>query len=414
MTGRKTVGNTWEPDHPMAVGAGPVSRRRLLATIGLASLMAGCAGGLDGLVGPGSDAPPPNTPTGDVIGNGTVKVGLILPLSSANGQAAALSLRNAAQMAISDFSGGQSSIQLLVRDDKGTPDGARQAAQELLGEGVELIIGPLFAPSVQAVAGVARPAGKPVIAFSSDAAAAQRGVYLLSFLPQSDVQRVVAFAGSRGKRSFSALIPQTPYGNVVEAEFQQVANQGGRRVATVARYQPGNKASIDAAVAQVKQAQSSADTLFIGEGADGIGALTQSMAAAGLTGRDLQIISTGIWNDPRVHGMGALDGAWFAAPDNARFNALAGRYQSQFGSAPTRIATLGYDAVTLASALTQNFGTQRFSEATLTNGNGFSGQDGVFRFRQNGLNDRGLVVYEIRSGSARAVSPAPGSFVGLN
>jgi ABC-type branched-subunit amino acid transport system substrate-binding protein len=256
MTGRKTVGNTWEPAHPKLIGVSSPSRRRLLATIGLASLMAGCAGGLDGLVGPGSDAPPPNTPTGDVIGNGSVKVGLILPLSSANGQAAALSLRNAAQMAISDFSGGQSSIQLLVRDDKGTPDGARQAAQELLGEGVELIIGPLFAPSVQAVAAVARPAGKPVIAFSSDAGAAQRGVYLLSFLPQSDVQRVVTFAGSRGKRSFSALIPQTPYGNVVEAEFQQVANQGGRRVATVARYQPGNKASIDAAVAQVKQAQS--------------------------------------------------------------------------------------------------------------------------------------------------------------
>lgn len=391
-----------------------VTRRRLLATIGVASLAAGCAGGLDGIVGPGNDAPPSQPATGDVIGNGSVKVGLILPLSSANGQAAATSLRNAAQMAMSDFGGGQSNIQILVRDDKGTPDGARQAAQELLGLGVELIIGPLFAPSVQAVAAVAKPAGKPVIAFSSDAGAAQRGVYLLSFLPQSDVQRIIAFAGSRGKKSFSALIPQTPYGNVVEAEFMQVANQGGRRVATVGRYQPGNKASIDAAVAQVKGAQSSADSLFIGEGGEGIGALAQSMSAASLTGKDLQILSTGIWNDPRVHAIGTLDGAWFAAPDNSRFNALAGRYQSQFGSAPTRIATLGYDAVTLASALTQNFGTQRFSEATLTNGNGFSGQDGVFRFRQNGLNDRGLAVFEIRSGSARALAQAPTSFVGQN
>jgi ABC-type branched-subunit amino acid transport system substrate-binding protein len=414
MVGHKAVGNTLGPKQEENRALIPFSRRRLLTTIAIAGLVAGCAGGLDGLVGPGGDAPQENAAAGDVIGNGSVKIGLILPLSSANGQAAALSLRNAAQMAITDFSGGQSNIQLLVRDDKGTPDGARQAAQELLGLGVEMIIGPLFAPSVQAVATVARPAGKPVIAFSSDTSVAQRGVYLLSFLPQSDVQRVVGFAGSRGKKSYSALIPQMPYGNVVEAEFMQVANQGGRRVATVARYQPGNKASIDAAVAQVKGAQSSADTLFIGEGADGIGALTKSMAAAGLTGRDLQIISTGIWNDPRVHAVGALDGAWFASPDNARFNALAGRYQSQFGSAPTRIATLSYDAVTLASALTQNFGTQRFSETTLTNSNGFSGQDGVFRFRQNGLNDRGLAVYEIRSGSARAIAQAPTSFVGIN
>lgn len=395
-------------------GIAAMPTRRLLLAVSLASLAAGCAGGLDGLVSPGNEAPPPNQPTGDVIGNGAVKVGMILPLSSSNGQAAAQSLRNAAQMAMSDFNGGQSNIQILVRDDKGTAEGAREAAQELLGLGAELIIGPLFAPSVQAVGAVARPAGKPVIAFSSDASAAQRGVYLLSFLPQSDVQRIVGFAGSRGKKSFSALIPQTPYGNVVEAEFMQVANAGGRRVATVARYQPGNKASIDAAVAQVKAAQSASDTLFIGEGGDGIGALVQSMSAAGLTGRDLQIISTGIWNDPRVHGLGILDGAWFAAPDNSRFNALAGRYQSQFGGAPTRIATLGYDAVTLVSALTQNFGTQRFAEATLTNSNGFSGQDGVFRFRQNGLNDRGLAVYEIRSGSARALAAAPGTFVGQN
>lgn len=397
-----------------ASAAAPVtlpSRRALLATIGISAFAAACAGGgIDGLMSPEDKAPQPVS--GDVIGNGSVKVGLILPLSSANGQAAAQSLRNAAQMAVSDFGGGQSNIQILVRDDKGTPEGARQAAQELLGAGAELILGPLFGPSVQAAGALARQAGKPMIAFSSDASAAQRGIYLLSFLPQSDVQRIVGFAGSRGKKSFSALIPQNAYGNVVEAEFMQVANQGGRRVATVARYQPGNKASIDAAVAQVKAGLSSADTLFIPESADGMAALAQSLAAAGINGRSIQIVSTGVWNDQRVYGLAELDGAWFAAPDNSRFNALAGRYQAQFGSAPTRIASLSYDAVTLVSALTQNFGTQRFSEATLTNTNGFSGQDGVFRFRQNGLNDRGLAVFEIRGGSARALAAAPTTFVG--
>lgn len=389
------------------------SRRALLCTLAISALVAGCAGtGLDGLIT--QDTEQPNAQSGEVIGSGTVKVGLILPLSAASGQAAAMSLRNAAQMAMNDFSGGQSNIQLLVKDDKGTPEGARQAAQEVLAAGAELIIGPLFGPSVQAAASVARPAGKPVIAFSSDASAAQRGVYLLSFLPQSDVQRIIEFAGSRGKKSFSALIPQSAYGNVVEGEFMQSANQGGRRVATVARYQPGNKASMDAAAAQIKAALAQSDTLFIAEGADGIGVLVQSLAAAGIAGKQTQIISTGIWNDQRVYGIGMLDGAWYAAPDNARFNALSSRYQSQFGSAPTRIASLSYDAVTLASALTQNFGTQRFSEATLTNTNGFSGQDGVFRFRQNGLNDRGLAVFEIRGGSARAIATAPTTFVGGN
>jgi hypothetical protein len=388
------------------------SRRALLGTIGIAALAAGCAGGgLDGIIS--SEPEAPKSDSSNVLGGGTVKIGLILPLSSANGQAAAVSLKNAAAMAIGDFGGGgQSGIQITVKDDKGTPDGARQAAQEALAEGAELLLGPLFGPSVQAAGAVSKAAGRPMIAFSSDAGVAQRGIYLLSFLPQGDVRRIVGFAGSRGKKSFAALIPQTAYGNVVEAEFMQVANQTGRRAGPVARYQSGNPSSIATAVAQIKASLGQIDSLFIGEGADGIDGVAQALSAAGISSKQTQFLSTGIWNDPRVARAPGFEGAWFAAPDNARFNALASRYQSQFGSAPSRIASLAYDAVTLVSALTQNFGTQRFSEATLTNSNGFSGQDGVFRFRQNGLNDRGLAVFEIGGGSIRVLSAAPTTFVG--
>lgn len=401
----------------MSLRGGHAPLRRLATGFALAALLAGCAGtGLDSLgISDPESATPAAVAGGDVIGTGAVKVALLLPLSAANGQAAALSLRNAAELAVQDFSGGQGAaqpIQIMIRDDKGTPEGARQAAQEALAGGAEIILGPLFAPNAQAVGAVARAAGKPVIAFSSDASAAQRGVYLLSFLPQSDVQRVITFAGTRGKKAFAALIPQTPYGNVVETEFMNVANQGGRRVTLVERYQPGNKASMDAAVAKIKASGASSDSLFIGEGADGIALLMQALSAAGINGKQMQFVSTGIWNDQRITSLPALDGAWFASPDNSRFNALAGRYQQRFGSAPTRIATLSYDAVTLVSALTQSFGTARFADATLTNPNGFAGQDGVFRLRTTGLNERGLAVFEIRSGSARPVSAAPSSFAG--
>lgn len=383
----------------------------------LAALLAGCAGG--GLETIGVTEPEQAKPTqsagNETIGNGAVKVALLLPLSAPNGQVAAQSLRNAAQLAIEDLSGGQNQVQalqIMVKDDLGTPEGAQQAAREAIAAGAELLMGPLFGPSVQAAAGVARAAGKPMIAFSSDASVAQRGVYLLSFLPQADVQRVIDYAASRGKKSFAALVPQSAYGGVVEAEFLSQANRAGRRVTLVERYQPGNKASIDAAIAKIKGAIGQSDTLFLGEGADGIGALTQALSAAGISGQRVQFVSTGIWNDPRVQALPALNGAWFAAPDSARFNALAGRYQQRFGSAPTRIATLAFDAVTLASVLSQKFGSQRFADSTLTNPNGFVGEDGVFRFRQNGVNDRGLAVYEINNGGARVVAPAPTSFAG--
>ena len=76
-----------------------------------------------------------------------------------------------------------------------------------------------------AVANAARPRGIPVIAFSTDASVAARGVYLLSFLPESDVNRIVQYAASTGKRSFAALLPDNAYGNVVEGAFKQAVGR---------------------------------------------------------------------------------------------------------------------------------------------------------------------------------------------
>ncbi|MCA3595973.1 MAG: penicillin-binding protein activator, partial [Methylobacterium sp.] len=81
---------------------------RLGAGLILAGLLAACAGSPLDSLGLSSDNEPvqPQNAAGDVIGNGSVKVALILPISSQNGQAAAQSLRNAAELAVEDFSGG--------------------------------------------------------------------------------------------------------------------------------------------------------------------------------------------------------------------------------------------------------------------------------------------------------------------
>ena len=103
----------------------------------------------------------------------------------------------------------------------------------------------------------------------------------------------------------------------------------------------------------------------------------------------------------------ALQGGRFAAPDRAGFSGFSGRYQARFGASPPRVASLAYDAVMLSAALARQYGSQRFAEATLTNGSGFAGVDGTFRFRPDGLSDRALAVYEIRNNAATVVSPAP-------
>ncbi|VFU07321.1 Extracellular ligand-binding receptor (fragment) [Methylocella tundrae] len=128
----------------------------------------------------------------------------------------------------------------------------------------------------------------------------------------------------------------------------------------------------------------------------------------------MQILGTGLWNDARVLKLPALQGAWFSAPENGGYNAFSARYHAKYGSDPTRIATLSYDAVSLAAALAHTQGSQRYSENVLTNRSGFNGADGVFRFLPDGANERGLSVLEINDGIATPISPAPHSFAGAS
>src|SRR5262249_5742697 len=123
----------------------------------------------------GGGAPPPQ-PTEPAtanasVGDGQVRVALILPLSAqGNAGVAAQSMKNAAEMALAEFK--SPNIQLLVKDDGGTPQGAQASAQQAISEGAEIIVGPLFAQSVNAVGLVARTRNIPVIAFSTDTSVA--------------------------------------------------------------------------------------------------------------------------------------------------------------------------------------------------------------------------------------------------
>lgn len=131
-----------------------------------------------------------------------IRVGLLLPLSGPAEQLGR-DMLDAAQMALFDV--GENDLVLLPRDTAGTPEGARRAASEVIAEGAEVILGPLFAPAVQAVSPLAAQADIRVLAFSNDASAATEGTFLLGFRPEEQVRRVVEYAVASG-----ALVPPEP------------------------------------------------------------------------------------------------------------------------------------------------------------------------------------------------------------
>ncbi len=375
-----------------------------------AAVLSGCTGSTtpsDLFSNLSSPAPQPAPPE-PAVGTGHVKVALILPLSgSGNAAVAALSMKNAAEMALAEFN--NPDMQLLVKDDAGTAPGAQQAAQQALDEGAEIILGPLFALSVGPVGQLARSRNVPVIAFSTDANVAARGVYLLSFLPESDVERIIGYAASQGKKSFAALVPDNAYGTVVEGAFKQsVARHNGRIVAF--EHYPLDRAQMQGPAKTVAQASNRADAIFIPDGADAVPTVVQALIGNGIDTKRVQLLGTGLWEDAQIFSTPALEGAWYAGPDSTGFRNFSARYRGRYGQDPVRTATLAYDAVALVAALIKTQGPKRFSEEVLTNPSGFTGIDGLFRFKPDGTSQRGLAVLKVSPTGGQVISPPPKAF----
>ncbi len=346
--------------------------------------------------------------TGTLIGSGGVRVALLLPESaSGNGRETARAFRQAAELAVHDFP--NAGIQIAVYDTRGTPTGAQTAVASALREGAEMILGPVFASEVSAIAPAARQAGVPVVAFSSDASVAAPGVYLLSFLPADDVRRIVSYAASQGRRSFAALLPANAYGAVAEATFRSAVAASGGRILAIQSYQP-TADEMRAKTAEVAQVAGQIDAIFVPDTGEAVPTIAAELAADGVTRDKVKFLGSGQWDDRRIAYNPALVGSWFPAPTKQGFEDFARRYQAAYGAPPPRNATLAYDATVLAAGLVRQYGAERFQASVLTSPNGFAGVDGIFRFLPSGLTERRLAVYEVTGTGAQIISPAARSF----
>ncbi len=346
-------------------------------------------------------------PKGEVIGNGDVRVALLLPLS-APGNAAKIAgeLKNAARMAMEDW--GMESLQLVIKDTHGTPNGAVDAASEASAEGASLVLGPLFAGNVTAVTGVLRPAGKTIVAFSSDSRVGGQGVYLASYLPETIIDRTLTYAVSSGQRDIIAILPNGGIGNLAEKQIKKTLSRVGGRLVTTARYDY-NDASVEAAIEAVGPSLPEAQAVFIPDGGSTPGAIVNTMRRRGLSLAGKKLLGTGQWASSDLKNP-ALAGAWFADTDQASIAGFKTKYSTKFGETPSTVAPLAYDAVALVSGIVKRFGASGLSRNTIENRTGYSGYTGVFRFRSDGSNERGLAVYEISGETLKVASPAPKNF----
>jgi len=381
--------------------------RAVACCLGLA-LLGACSGvnvpkvqGQASLQGQG-DAPA--TPAKELV-----KVALILPVS-AGGQAGLIgkSLKQAAELAL--FERDNPTLQLIVKDDKGTPEGAKAAAEEAVKAGAALILGPLFAKSVVTVAPVARQAGIPVITFSNDRQVAGNGVYLLSFQPGPDVERVVSYAAQEGKRRFVTLVPDDPFGRIAEAAFKEAAGRSQVTLVAIEKY-PASANGMLEPMRRIAQAIKTAeaegtpiDALFLPGGQDNLEAVGRLLPQADIDTSKVKLVGTGGLDYPNAGRDPRLVGAWYPGPDPRGWNDFAQKYAKSYNQSPPRIASLAYDAVSMAIALSSGEG--RFTPAALTRASGFTGVDGAFRLLADGTTERSLAVLEVQKFGTGVLDPA--------
>jgi len=336
-----------------------------------------------------------------------VTIAMILPLAGF-GRAAIVgkSLKQAGELAL--FESGNPAVQLIVKNDDGNAAAAGTGAQQAIAEGAEIIVGPLFGASVAAVAAPARAANVPVLTLSNDRAVAGGGVYLMSDLPESETERIVSFAISRGKRTFAALIPAGPYGDTVERAFRAAVMRGGASIVASERFEPGANAMLQPAkrifeiINEAARDGGPVDALFIPGNQDNLPTLGPQIAHANIDTATTQLLGLSGWEYPNIGRDKIFVGGWYTGQDPIEWQAFSQRFAQTFGQAPPHVAARAFEAVGLAISLAARPKGQRFTQANLTMPAGFAGVNGRFSLNPDGTSSRNLAVLAVEDfGSAR-------------
>lgn len=344
-----------------------------------------------------------------------VQVALLLPGGSGNAgdETLARSLRQAADLAIADLAGVK--IDLRVYNTGGSAAQAAQVATAALDDGAQVILGPVFAEAANAVGLAAAPRNVNVLAFSNNTDIAGGNVFVLGQTFPNTANRLVSHAAAKGKRRILLVHEQTPAGEVGARAIQGAISRSGATLAGKAAF-PFSQQGVIAAVPGIAERVKAGDVDALFLTADTAGALpllAQMLPEQGVNPATTRFIGLTRWDIPQATlALPGVQGGWFALPDPALNQQFQARFQAAYGEPPHPIAGLAYDGIAAIGALARSGRPDALDRASLTQGAGFVGVNGVFRLRPDGTNERGLAVAEVRNGQAVVIDPAPRGFGG--
>ena len=346
-----------------------------------------------------------------------VMVGLMVPSGSTNNQTELLanSLINAAKLAITEM--GNVKIDMRIYPTGGNADQAAAAAQRATSEGVKILIGPLFAQATNSAGTAVAGDNINLLSFSNNPDIAGGNIFILGDTFANTANRVVGYAAAQGKKSVAALVRADAAGNVAANAVEAATKTNGAAYVGVAKYELSNESTVAAISVTKGLIQQTGATALVMD-ADAAGALpvfAQLLPEAGISSANTQFIGLTRWDKTpeRVRASPGMQGALFALNDTSATASFQKRYFEAYGTKPHLLAGKAYDGMRAVSTLLQTGSQDALTRNALTRSAGFSGANGVFRFLEDGTNQRALAVATFREGQVIVVDPAPRSFGGV-
>ena len=405
--------------------------------------------------------------------DGNFRVALLLPLGTQNAKVAQ-DLKNAATMALFDTKSDNTIMQIYPTD--GTYDSAKVKAKIAYKDGADVIVGPLFADEVKGVKS-AVGGDIPVVSFTTDPSAIGKDVYSIGFLMEQQIKRIVEYATEKGKTKFGIIVPNSESGKLIQEYFETYTPMYGAEIVTDVSYNKNSKdlmnavkevsgfderkEEYDAYKKAVKeryeyllklrdrnvekfatafdkeQFSSSEDEISALE--KELGDLEKKMTISGpkfdsvfIFGDDIndvvmigsalmyydvhpdkvKYLGTAQLENPKVYNERAFRGAWFPSVSTKYSGKFDVAYKKYFNRDPIKIASLAYDSISLVNSIGEGKGY--LDGKDLLNPNGWTGINGIFRFKADGASERNMDIKEVVGGATvktKIISPAKTNFL---
>jgi len=347
------------------------------------------------------------------------RIALLVPLTGPNAALGA-ELQNGAELAL--FSVRNQNIELLVFDTHG--EGADMAASQAVVAQADIMVGPLFSEAVVSARKIARQANIPMLALSNNLKIADRGSWLLGYVPEQQVDALLGYALTNGHNRVGIIAEDAPFGQILARHTVDRLAQFGLRpedTLTLTGAMLADEDQLKSAIRRFTGYRAPAenekapafsdlppsrfDALIFAGSADFALRTAPVLAYYDADSERVLYLGNAQWNQQRILTEPSLQGGVFASRPTGRDDIFNGLWSEVWATRPGALARLSFDAMAMATVLTGQ--KRQLWQAALESESGFSGFSGAYRLLPGGGNQRAFELRQIEAGVSALLQPAP-------